>query len=58
MAPKENGRQSDPIPKAILCQDVSETTSHLERLEFSKLANWFAVDAAVAVEPLIYWVLA
>jgi hypothetical protein len=58
MAHKEKGRQSDPIPKAILCQDVSETTSDLERLEFSKLANGFAVDAAVVVEPLVYWVLA
>jgi hypothetical protein len=45
MAPKENGRQSGPIPKANLCQDLSETTSQLERLEFSKLANWFAVNA-------------
>jgi hypothetical protein len=58
MAPQEKGRQSDPIPKAILCQDISEPTSDPERLEFSKLANGSAVDAAVAVEPLVYWVLA
>jgi hypothetical protein len=45
---KEKGRRSDRIPKAILCQDVSESTSQLLKLQIFGLASRFAINAARA----------
>ncbi len=47
MAPKDEGRRSDPILRFNLCQDISEI----------RLASRLSSNAAMAFEPLFCWVL-
>jgi hypothetical protein len=48
---KKDHQNGDPIPKAILCQHISEAALHPHKL---KPADRLAINAAIAFEPLDY----